>query len=72
AAKIAITPDNQFLIVSNQNNSLFKSPPSNSLATFEPSTYDGALTLQQLAPASGNFPRHFALSSTGHQILISL
>lgn len=72
AAEIAVTPDNRFLIVSNRNDSLFESPPSDSLATFEPSAYDGALTLRQLAPAGGNFPRHFALSSTGHRILISL
>lgn len=72
AAEIAITPDNRFLVVSNRNDSLFESPPSDSLATFEPSTYDGALTLRQLAPVGGSFPRHFALSASGHRILVSL
>lgn len=72
AAEIAVAPDNRFLIVSNRNDSLFESPPSDSLATFEPSAYDGALTLRQLAPVGGSFPRHFALSSSGHRILVSL
>ena len=72
AAEMAITPDNRFLVVSNRNDSLFESPPSDSLATFEPSAYDGALTLRQLAPVGGSFPRHFALSSSGHRILVTL
>ena len=74
AAELIVSPDNKFILASNRNASIFTvaNPdptnstqiPSDSIATFKPST-DGKLEFIDLVPSGGQFPRHFSLNPKG-------
>jgi 6-phosphogluconolactonase (cycloisomerase 2 family) len=76
AAEISVSPDNQFVVASNRNATIFKVPngdseiPSDSLVTFKPSA-DGKLTFVQLAPSGGSFPRHFKFNKDGSLVAVT-
>lgn len=69
AAEIQITPDKQFLMVSNRLDKSF--PDSDSISTYRINA-DGSLTFVQLAPVGGLAPRHFTLNKAGDMVLVSL
>ncbi|KEF57913.1 uncharacterized protein A1O9_05835 [Exophiala aquamarina CBS 119918] len=68
AAEIRVSYDNQFLIVSNRNDTSF--PESDSLATFRIKD-DGSLDFVQLAAAGGLFPRAFQVNLKGDRVLVA-
>lgn len=77
-AEIQISPDNQYLIISNRNNTSFTLPepsgvllPSDSLSTFKLQK-DGTLVFHQLWPAGGSYPRHFSLNAVGSLVAVGL
>ena len=80
AAEILVSPDKNYLVVSNRNASMFDSPnpdpnnittlPSDSLATFKLSL-TGKLKFVQLAPSGGRFPRHFSMNNNGSLIAVA-
>ncbi|KAF1841428.1 3-carboxymuconate cyclase, partial [Cucurbitaria berberidis CBS 394.84] len=80
AAELLLSPDNNYLVVSNRNGSMFDAPnpdpnnsttlPSDSLATFRLSVA-GKLTFVQLAPTGGSFPRHFSMNNDGSLIAVA-
>jgi 6-phosphogluconolactonase (cycloisomerase 2 family) len=80
AAEIAISPDNQFLLASNRNATLFNvanpNPnnstqiPSDTIVSYKLSD-DGKLAFQSLAPSGGSFPRHFSLNKDGSLVSIT-
>ncbi|CAK3784484.1 hypothetical protein DOTSEDRAFT_57285 [Lecanosticta acicola] len=74
-AGIAVSPDNRFLIISNRNDTSFTLPTlgkSDSLSTFSLDPQSGNLTLHQLWPAGGNYPRHFELNAVGDLVAVGL
>jgi 6-phosphogluconolactonase (cycloisomerase 2 family) len=68
AAEIRVSYDNQFVIVSNRNDTSF--PESDSLATFRVNP-DGSLAFVQLAAAGGLFPRAFQVNLKGDRVLVA-
>ncbi|KAJ4374246.1 hypothetical protein N0V83_002987 [Neocucurbitaria cava] len=80
AAEILVSPDKNYLVVSNRNASIFEAPnpepnnctalPSDSLATFKLSP-TGKLSFVQLAPSGGTFPRHFSMNHNGSLIAVA-
>lgn len=81
-AEIAISPDNRFLVISNRNDSSFsitnpdtknatRTIRSDTLSTFELQT-NGSLSLVQLAPAGGSYPRQFAMNAAGDKLAVGL
>lgn len=79
AAEITVSPDNNFIVASNRNATIFnvENPdpknstkiPSDSLTTFKPSA-DGKLTFVSLSPSGGSFPRHFKFNADGSLIAV--
>ncbi|KAH7126970.1 3-carboxymuconate cyclase [Dendryphion nanum] len=80
AAEISVSPDNQFLLASNRNATIFSVPnpdpknstkiPSDSITTFKPKA-DGSLEIVDQAASGGSFPRHFALNKKGDLIAVA-
>ncbi|GAB7353491.1 hypothetical protein MBLNU459_g3941t2 [Dothideomycetes sp. NU459] len=81
AAEIAVSPDNQYLTISNRNNTSFSLPnpnasnttriPSDSLSTFA-LHHDGTLSFRQLWPSGGSYPRQFAFNKVGNLVAVGL
>ena len=61
-AAIRISDDNRFLYVSNRGN--------NSIAVFSIAN-DGILSLVQITPTNGDFPRDFAINCTGKYLIVA-
>lgn len=61
-AAIRISDDNRFLYVSNRGN--------NSIAVFSIAD-DGILSLVQITPTNGDFPRDFAINYTGKYLIVA-
>lgn len=61
-AAIRISDDNRFLYVSNRGN--------NSIAVFSIAN-DGILSLIQITPTNGDFPRDFAINYTGKYLIVA-
>jgi len=80
AAEIILSPDNNFIVGSNRNATIFKvknpdpknstEVPSDSLVTYQPQK-DGKLTLVGLSPSGGLFPRHFQFNKDGSLIAVA-
>jgi 6-phosphogluconolactonase (cycloisomerase 2 family) len=80
AAEIAISPDNQFVVASNRNATIFNATnpdptnstliPSDSLLTLKPHC-NGTLEFVQLVPSGGFFPRHFQMNGDGSMIAVA-
>lgn len=68
AAEIKVSNDNQFVVVSNRNDTTFTN--SDSLSTFRVNA-DGSLAFVQIAAAGGLFPRSFQLNSRGDKVLVA-
>lgn len=60
--------------MSNRRDLSFNSttPPSDSIASFAISPYDGSLRFTQLFPAGGSYPRQFALNTAGNLVAVAL
>ncbi|TVY58300.1 putative 6-phosphogluconolactonase [Lachnellula cervina] len=83
ASEILLTPDNKFLIVSSRNDTHFlnstnpdpankTSIASDTLLTYSIDPCKGALTLTQMYPAGGSFPRSMSLNSGGDLLAVAL
>lgn len=80
AAEILVSPDNQFILASNRNVTLFNvanpdpknstTIPSDSIVSYKVSD-DGQLAFQSLAPSGGSFPRHFSFNKDGSLVSIT-
>lgn len=71
AAEIAVSPDQQYLLVSNRNDTSFTSPASDSFATFK-LVSDGSLEFVELYPVGGSFPRQFSINGDGSLVAVGL
>lgn len=81
-AEVLVSPDNQFVLVSNRNDSSFVLPNpdpknatglvSDSVATFRPDAKTGGLGFVQLAAAGGRFPRNMDLGRDGTGLAVGL
>ncbi|KAF2271654.1 3-carboxymuconate cyclase [Westerdykella ornata] len=79
AAEIAVSPDNEFIVTSNRNATVFtiaNPDPKNatkigsdSLTVFKPAA-DGRVRFVQLAPSGGSFPRHFSFNRDGTLVAV--
>ncbi|TVY14708.1 putative 6-phosphogluconolactonase [Lachnellula arida] len=83
ASEILLTPDNKFLIVSSRNdthflNSTNPDPANNTLIasdtliTYSINPCNGSLTLTQMYPAGGSFPRSMSLNGGGDLLAVAL
>lgn len=77
-AEIHVSPDNQYITISNRNDSAFTLPEpdgsflkSDSLATFALQD-DGTLIWHQLWPAGGSFPRQYSMNAPGTLVAVGL
>nr|POE90089.1 putative 6-phosphogluconolactonase [Quercus suber] len=77
-AEIHVTPDNQYVIISNRGDNSFTvtltngtQVPSDTLSTFGLNA-DGTLSLHQLAPAGGSFPRQYSINAAGDMLAVGL
>lgn len=69
ASEIQISPDKNFVIVSNRMDNFTET--GDSLSTYKIET-DGSLTFVQRAAVGGKSPRHFAVNRAGDKVLVSL
>nr|POE49757.1 putative 6-phosphogluconolactonase [Quercus suber] len=77
-AEIHVTPDNQYLIISNRGDKSFDitlnngtQVPSDTLSTFSIQA-NGSLSLHQLSPAGGSFPRQYSINAAGDKLAVGL
>ncbi|KAI5778398.1 extracellular aldonolactonase, partial [Geopyxis carbonaria] len=74
AAEILVSPDANFITVSNRRDASSTLPSgaaSDTLVTFAPQP-DGALVFVQAAAAGGGGPRHFAFNRVGDRVAVGL
>ncbi|APA08283.1 hypothetical protein sscle_03g030530 [Sclerotinia sclerotiorum 1980 UF-70] len=84
ASGIQITPDNNFLIISQRNDTHFSIPdpssssstpstiPSDSLLTYSLNHNNGNFSLISIDAAGGSFPRQFSINKAGDLVAVGL
>ncbi|KAH8795096.1 3-carboxymuconate cyclase-like protein-like protein [Hyaloscypha sp. PMI_1271] len=82
AAEAILSPDNKFLLTSSRNATLFQLDnfdktnstkiPSDTLHSWAIDHATGKLSLKQIAPAGGSFPRHFSVNKAGDMVAVGL
>lgn len=81
-ARSSIKPDNKFLLASSRNATLFQLAnfdpknstkiPSDTLHSWTIDHVTGELSLKQIAPAGGSFPRQFSVNKAGDMVAVGL
>ena len=75
-AEIQVSPDNQYLLISNRNDTTFTLPnaigKSDSISTFQLGENGNLTAIHQLWPAGGSYPRHFETNAAGNLVAVGL